>query len=115
VCLLLLRLTNVGSAVTPSSTWLIVVVLGLVVWVLYFVHGSIAYVVKGSVRGRVIQAICISGSIAIFVAQIALLDHFVPSWGDGMGLGGFILIEVGGALVLLFYGLLRARKRALKP
>jgi hypothetical protein len=101
--------------VTPSFTWLIVVVLGLVVWALYFVNGSIAYVAKRSWRGRTIQAICVLGSIAIFVAQVTLLDHFVPSWGAGNRFGAFILIEVGGALVLLFYALLGARKRAFKP
>jgi len=53
------------------------------------------------------------GAVGIFALQVRFMGPPAPG-SDGRGFFLFVLIEVGGGLVLGFYTLLRERARSLK-
>jgi hypothetical protein len=52
------------------------------------------------------------GSVGIFVLQVNLMERLTPGDAYGNYFFSFILIECGGALIVLFYTLLRERSKS---
>ncbi|MGB6130698.1 MAG: hypothetical protein WBG54_02875 [Acidobacteriaceae bacterium] len=52
------------------------------------------------------------GAIGIFILQVDIMDRWAPGDAQGIYFRAFVLIEVGGGLIVGFYALFRERKGA---
>jgi hypothetical protein len=89
---------------------LLVPILGLLVWGIYYLNGRLAFKPQTAkmIATRLSWTV---GSVFIFMAQMNVMVRFAPSDAYGSYFAGFILIESGGALVVLFSTLLYGRVR----
>lgn len=89
----------------------LVPLLCLVVWAFFYLHARCAYrLPKGGKRTTSMLAL-VFGAVGIFALQVSLMGIPAPG-SDGKGFFLFVLIEVGGGLVLGFYTLLRERSKS---
>jgi surface polysaccharide O-acyltransferase-like enzyme len=94
-----------------SLSRVLVPLLGLLVWLLYYLNGRCAYGPK-STKKTAIQLSLVLGAACIFVAQVHLMNRLAPNDAHGSYFAAFVFIECGGALGVLFYTLLRERARS---
>jgi hypothetical protein len=92
----------------------LVPLLGLAVWVFFYLNARCAFRLQRGGRKTVFQLLLVLGSGAIFVLQVNMMERLTSGDAYGNYFFGFVLIECGGALVVLFTTLLRERTRSMK-
>jgi hypothetical protein len=80
------------------------------VWVLYFLNARLAY--RPFSRRKLLQLLLVVGSVAIFCLQVFTMESLSPEDAYGNHFFLFIVAECGGAIVILFWTLLRERVKA---
>jgi hypothetical protein len=87
-----------------------VVLLMALVWGLCFLDARLAY---RSFSGRkLLQLLTVLGGAAIFCLQVFTMESLSPEDAYGNHFFLFIVAECGGAMVILFWTLLRERAKA---
>jgi uncharacterized membrane protein YsdA (DUF1294 family) len=92
----------------------LVPLLGLVVWVFYYLDARLAYRMPRGPKRAASQLSLVFGSVGVVILQVQLMDRLAPADAHGSYFFGFAVIECGGALVVLFTTLLRERARNMK-
>jgi hypothetical protein len=92
----------------------LVPLLGLVIWFLIHLDARLAYRLPRGAKRFALQISTVLGAAGTFALQLELMERFSPTDAQGGYFFGFILIECGGALVVLFSTLLRERSRSMK-
>ena len=98
------------SAYTRAVSRSVVVLLMALVWGLYFLNARLAYS-RFSGR-RMLQLLTVVGSAVVFCLQVFTLESLSPEDANGSHFFVFILADAGGALVVLFWTLIRERAKA---
>ena len=88
---------------------ILVPVLGLAVWLFYYLDARFAYRMPRGMKRVGAQLSLVLGSVGIFILQVALMKRLAPDDAHGAYFRGLVLIEGGGALVVLFTTLFRER------
>jgi len=89
---------------------LAVVLLMGVVWGLYYINARLAY--RFFTGRRVLQLLTVAGSVAIGWLQELIMERLSPEDAHGRHFGVFIVAECGGAMLVLFWTLIRERAKA---
>ena len=97
------------AANTVVLSRVLVPLLGLVVWASYYLNARCAYRLPTGGRKVATQLALVLGSIVIGFLQVSLMEHLTPEDAYGSYFFYFVLIECGGALVVLFSTLFRER------
>lgn len=92
----------------------LVPLLGLVIWMFYYLNARLAYRMPRGTRKSVHQLVLVFGSVVIFILQVQLMEHLAPSDVHGDYFKGFVLIEGGGVLVVGFWKAFRERSRSMR-
>jgi len=92
----------------------LVPLLGLVVWSLVYLNARLAYRMPRGAKRAGYQLLSILAAIFIFVLQVNIMDRLSPGDAYGDYFFGFVVIEGGGGLVVLFTTLLRERAKSRK-
>ncbi len=106
-----------GSAVGQVHSFgviasrVLIPLLALVVWFLSYLDGRFAYRLPRGAKKFAFQISTVLGAVGIFALQVNLMERLSPGDAYGGYFFGFILIECGGAMVVLFSTLLRERAR----
>jgi hypothetical protein len=87
----------------------IVALLMALVWGLYFLNARFAY--RSFSRRKLLQLLLVVGSAAIFCLQVFTMESLSPEDAYGNHFL-FIFAECGGAMLILFWTLLRERAKA---
>jgi len=90
----------------------LILLIGLVVWALYYLDARLAYRMPRGPKRTVSQVSCVVGSVGAFALQVQLMEHFAPNDAQGSFFFGFILVEAGGAMAVLFATLVREKHRS---
>ena len=90
---------------------LLVPILGLIVWTLIYFHARWAYELRRGAKKTAAQLLVVLSAAGIVCLQVQLMEHLAPIDAHGPYFDGFIFIECGGALVVLFSTLFRGRAR----
>jgi hypothetical protein len=93
---------------------LLVFLLGLLVWCCFYLDARLAYRLPRGSRRTFSQLLAVAGGASLVVIQIQIMEHLAPHDAQGNFFFGFVMIEFGGGLVVLFRTLLRERRRAMK-
>lgn len=91
----------------------LVPILGLIVWTLIYLHARWAYEKPRGAKKTATQLAMVLAAASIFWLQIKVMEHLAPrdiNW-DPPYFRGFIFIECGGGLVVLYSTLFRGRAR----
>jgi len=91
----------------------LVPLLGLVVWFLIHLEARLAYRLPRGPKRFALQISTVLAAAGTFALQVELMERFSPTDAYGGYFFDFILIECGGALVVLFSTLLRERSRSM--
>lgn len=102
------------SATTVALSRVLVPLLGLLVWFFYYQEARLAYRCPRGRKKAAFQLSLVFGSVGVVFLQINLMERLTPGDAYGSYFFGFILIECGGALVVLFSTLIRERARSMK-
>ena len=98
-----------SSESTVLLSRILTVILCFAVWVLAYFDAWYAYRLPRSYRRLAIQLSLVLGASVTFVMQINLMNHLSPADAQGDRFFAFVLIECGGALIILFSTLLKER------
>jgi energy-coupling factor transporter transmembrane protein EcfT len=101
-----------GSTIALSRV--LVPLLGSMVWWLYYLNGRAAYRLAKSPKKTARQLSFVLGSAFIFMLQVNIMQTLTPSDAHGSYFFRFILLECGGAIVILFAAMLRERTKIKK-
>ena len=101
---------------TVILSHVLVSLLCLVVWSFFYLHARCAYRLPRGGKRTTSQLALVFGAVGIFALQVRLMGRPAPG-NDGREFFLFVLIEVGGGLVLGFYTLLResSKSKAMVP
>ncbi len=102
------------SGTTVVLSRILVTLLGLAVWFFYYQEARLAYRHPRGTKKSALQLSFVFGSVGVVILQIKLMERLTPMDARGSYFLGFILIECGGALVVLFSTLLRERAKSIK-
>ena len=86
-----------------------VLLLMLLVWCLYFLNARLAY--RSFSGRRMLQFLTVVGSAAVFCLQVFTMERLSPEDTYASHFAIFIFAEAGGALVVLFWTLIRERAK----
>jgi hypothetical protein len=86
----------------------------LVVWLLLYLNARCAYRMPKGWRRSITQPLLVFAGAGIFILQVNLLDRFAPADARGLHFFVFVLIECGGALILMFSALFHERAKSRK-
>jgi hypothetical protein len=92
----------------------IVPLMAVVVWAFFYLNGRLAYRMVQGQKRFAYQLALIVGAAAVFLLQVQVMMRLAPSDAYGNYFAGFVFIECGGALVVLFTTLFRERARSRK-
>jgi hypothetical protein len=87
----------------------------LVVWGLSFQNARCAYRLQKGWKKAMTQLSLLFGAVAVCALQVYWISCFMLEDDFGQYLPKFIIVEWGGALVVLFYTLLRERSKSRMP
>jgi hypothetical protein len=107
------NLTRRGTEMVTLSRFLIFI-LGLLVWCCFYLDGWLAYRLPRGSRRTFSQLMAVAVGVCLVITQIQIMEHLAPNDAQGNFFFGFVMIEFGGGIVVLFWTLFRGRRRALK-
>ena len=92
----------------------LVPILGLIVWTLLYFDARWAYEKPRGAKKTAMQLLAVLGAFGIGLLQVQLMERLAPNDAPGPYFDGFIFIECGGGLVVLFSTLFRGRAKQKK-
>ena len=109
---------NEARTMTPAETIVLsrvlVPLLGLVVWTFCYLDARLAYRMPRGMKRYGYQLATVLGAVAVFLLQIHVMARLAPGDAHGDYFKGFVLLEGGGALAVLFTTLFRERAKSIK-
>ena len=92
----------------------IVPLMAVVVWTFFYLDARLAYRMPRGLKKYGYQLATVAGAAVVVFLQIQVMMRLTPSDAYGNYFAGFVFIECGGALVVLFTTLFRERARSRK-
>ena len=93
---------------------ILVLILGLLVWCCFYLDGWLAYRLPRGSRRTLSQLAAVGVGACLVFTQIQIMEHLAPLDAQGNFFFGFVIIEFGGGIAVLFWTLLRGRRKAMK-
>jgi hypothetical protein len=91
---------------------IVVPMLGILVWACYYLNARCAYRLRRSTKKLIYQFVLAVAPIFIGVLQVRIMTRFSPDDAYGSYFAGFIFLESGGTVIVLFSTLFRERARS---
>jgi hypothetical protein len=92
---------------------LLIGLIGVVVWTLVYLHARCAYRMPRTTKKTMYQLSLVFGAVFLVILQVNLMEHLTPQDAYGPHFFVFVLIECGGAIIILFTMLSLEKARAL--
>jgi hypothetical protein len=102
------------SSNSVNISRLLVPLLGLVVLLFYYLAARCTYRLPPGWKVAACRLLLMFGAVGIFAIQVNVMEHLSPDDAHGNYFFTFIMTEVGGSVFVLFYFLLKERKRSMK-
>jgi hypothetical protein len=91
---------------------ILVPLLGILVWTFFYLNAVCAYRLARGTRRTASMLALVFGSMGILFLQVTLMEHLSPGDAHSHYFDGLVMVEWGGALVVLFSTLLREKARS---